>query len=85
MPRSNTITTNFVPAGLDLLPVINATSFATKDPAADVVPVDTDPLLLIDAPASTFNAGSSFCALMIDKDAVIDGTPLQQYLGLMWT
>jgi hypothetical protein len=80
-PRGNTTPTDFLPAGSDLLPVINATSLAPVDPAADFVPVDTNPLSLIDATASTFDAGSIFCALMIGKDAAIDGTPFQQHLG----
>jgi hypothetical protein len=57
-PRGNTIPTDFVPAGSDPLPVINATSLAPVDLAADFVPVDPDPLPLIDATASTFDAGS---------------------------
>ena len=61
--------------------VINATSLAPVDPAADFVPVYPDLLLLIDATASAFDAGSIFCALMIVKDTAIDGTPFQQYLG----
>ena len=68
--RGNTIPTDFVPAGSDPLPVINATSLAPVDPAADFVPVDPDPLPLIDATASTFDAGRIVCALMIGIPAI---------------
>ena len=80
-PRGNTIPTDFVLAGFDPLPVINATSLAPVDPSADFVPVDPNPLPRIDATASTFDAGKICCALMTGKDAAIDDTPFQQYLG----
>ena len=80
-PHGNTILTNLVPTGSNPQLVINATSLAPVALAADFVPVNPNPLPLIDAAAFTFDAGRFFCALMTGKDAVIDGTPFQQHLG----